>query len=69
MTLEQAILAALPGTGRQIADKVQIMNVPQASMVTPNVVYAVMQKNRKAVRRSLISGGESKSLRLYFEAK
>jgi hypothetical protein len=65
MTIEQAILAAMPGTGREIADKVSAMGIPQAEMVTPNVVYAVMGRNNKLVKRMMVGGADGK-LRQYF---
>jgi hypothetical protein len=67
MTLEKAILDAMPGTGREIAEKVTTLAIPQAARVTPNIVYAVMMANKKLVRRKLVS--VNNKLVQYFEAK
>lgn len=52
MTIEQAIRQSVPGTGRQIADKVAAMTGNW--QVTPNVIYAWMNKHRREFRISVV---------------
>lgn len=70
-TIEDAIVAGLPGTGRQIADRVAARSdVPNAASVTPNVVYSVLMSRRykRLTRRKLIPG-ERGMLINYFERR
>lgn len=56
MNLKDAIIQSVPGTGVEIARKVNMMNISQANMVTPNVVYQILGKYGKAngIKREII---------------
>lgn len=57
MNIKDAIIQSVPGTGREIADKINVMDIPNAKMVTPNVVYQVMAKYGKEnnIKRFIIN--------------